>query len=95
MNKKIDDILLEHKKLVIWEMIYFMFFVSLIVFIVLVIVENNKLLYAVLLVINILLFGFYGSAIKKQRMICESLKQLLYTIANKHKEALQENDHLR
>lgn len=80
MNKKIDDILNEYKKLATWETFYLMLFVSLIVFIVLVIVESNKLLYGILLIINIFVFAVYGTAIKKQKVICESLKRLLYTI---------------
>mgnify|MGYP000550136010 CR=1 FL=1 len=82
MNKNIDDILNEYKKLAIWETCYLMLFVSLIVFIVLVTVESNKLLYGILLVINIFLFAVYGTAIKKQRVICESLKRLLYIVAD-------------
>lgn len=65
-NKEIDDILNEYKKLATWETCYLMLFVSLIAFIVLVIVESNKLLYGILLVINIFVFALYGTAIKSK-----------------------------
>lgn len=92
MNKKIDDILNEYKKLATWETFYLILFVSLIVFIVLVIVESNKLLYGILLIINILVFAAYGSAIKEQRVLCESLKRLLYTVADEQTEEFKEDD---
>lgn len=91
-NKEIDDILNEYKKLATWETFYLILFVSLIVFIVLVIVESNKLLYGILLVINIFVFALYGTSIKKQRVICESLKRLLYTVADEQTEELKEDD---
>lgn len=91
-NKEIDDILNEYKKLAIWETFYLILFVSLIVFIVLVIVDSNKFLYGILLVINILFFAIYGHAIKMQRMKCDSLKRLLYTVAGEQTEELKEND---
>lgn len=92
MNKEIDEILSEYRMLGTWQTVYLMFFVSLIIFITLVIVDSNKFLYAILLVINILFLSIYGHAIKMQRMKCDSLKQLLYIVVNKHKEALKEND---
>lgn len=92
MNKKIDDILNEYKKLATWETFYLILFVSLIVFIVLVIVESNKLPCGILLVINIFVFAVYGTAIKKQRVICESLKRLLYIVADEQTEELKEDD---
>lgn len=92
MNKNIDDILNEYKKLAIWETCYLMLFVSLIVFIVLVTVESNKLLYGILLVINIFLFACYGHSIKKQRVICKSLKRILYTVAGEQTEEFKEDD---
>lgn len=92
MNKNIDDILNEYKKLAIWETCYLILFVSLIVFIVLVIVESNKLLYGILLVINIFVFAVYGTSIKKQRVICKSLRRLLYTVAGEQTEEFKEYD---
>lgn len=92
MNKKVDDILNEYKKLATWETFYLILFVSLIVFIVLVIVESNKLPCGILLVINIFVFAIYGHAIKTQRMKCESLKRLLYIIADEQTEELKEDD---
>lgn len=92
MNKRVDDILNEYKKLAIWETCYLMLFVSLIVFIVLVIVESNKLLYGILLIINILVFAAYGSGIKEQRVLCKSLKRLLYIVADEQTEELKEDD---
>lgn len=91
-NKEIDDILNEYKKLATWETFYLILFVSLIVFIVLVIVESNKLLYGILLVINIFVFAVYGTAIKKQRVICKSLKRLLCIVADEQMEELKEDD---
>lgn len=91
-NKEIDDILNEYKKLATWETFYLILFVSLIVFIVLVIVESNKLPCGILLVINIFVFAVYGTAIKKQKVICESLKRLLYTVAEEQTEELKEDD---
>ncbi len=82
MNKKVDDLLNEYRKLGCWELVYLMFFISSIIFIVLVFIESNKFLYGILLLISLLIFWIYGIAIRKQREKCESFKYLLYFAAD-------------